>query len=263
VRGLQDKVVVVAAGGTGTGGAAIGGMTARRLADEGAKVVVGDINTVAAEETVRLIAEAGGVAVAQPYDAADPSSASALIERAVAEFGRLDGVHFNAMDMSAQTLGVDSESDVTTLPIEVWRRTLDVGLTGLFLIAQQSIPRLVEGGGGGIVCTASGAVYAGEPVRVAYATTKTAMTAVIRHIASRWGREGVRANAVAPGLVLGADTAGSIAQQMSERMLRHGRSLRLGQPEDIAAMVTFLLSDDGAWVNGQTISVDGGQILGR
>jgi NAD(P)-dependent dehydrogenase (short-subunit alcohol dehydrogenase family) len=126
------------------------------------------------------------------------------------------------------------------------------------LAARFAIPRLVERGGGGIVCTTSDAVYLGEPVRVAYAAAKAGMGAVVRHIASRFGADGVRANAVSPGLV---PSALMMEDPRFQQMMRHPRSNRFGQPDDIAAMVTFLLSNDGAWVNGQSICVDGGTVM--
>jgi NAD(P)-dependent dehydrogenase (short-subunit alcohol dehydrogenase family) len=263
VRGLEGKVIVVAAGGTGasdgtSNGASIGGATSRRLAAEGAKVVVGDLNEAAAERTVSLIREAGGEAVAHRFDAGEDEQIKSLMDRAVSEFGGLDGVHFNAMDMSAATLGVDGQHDLLTLPLDAWQRTIDVGLTGLLLAARHSIPLMLERGGGSIVATVSGAVYVGEPIRLAYATTKTGMTAIVRHIASRWGHDGIRANAVAPGMVPGPELVESMGDDGAKRMLKMGRSHRIGRADDIASMVTFLLSDDGEWVTGQVIAVDGG-----
>jgi NAD(P)-dependent dehydrogenase (short-subunit alcohol dehydrogenase family) len=117
---------------------------------------------------------------------------------------------------------------------------------------------MLERGGGSFVCTVSGAVYVGEPIRVAYATVKTGMTAIVRHIASRWGHEGIRANAVAPGSVPGAEALDAMDDQARSRLIRMARSNRYGTADDIASMVTFLLSDDGAWVTGQVIAVDGG-----
>src|SRR4051794_35984372 len=105
VRGLEDKVVIVAAGGTGASdgtspGASIGGATARRLAEEGARVVVGDLDEAAAQRTVDAIG-AAGTAVAHRFDASQDASLRSLVDRAIAEWGRLDGLHYNAMDMSA------------------------------------------------------------------------------------------------------------------------------------------------------------------
>src|SRR3954468_19390977 len=233
MRGLQDKVIVICAGGTGatdgtSNGASIGGATARRLAQEGARVVVGDLSEPAAQRTVDLIEGDGGKAVAHQFDASDEASIEALMARAVAEFGGIDGIHANAMDMSAQTLGVDGQHDLLTLPLDVWQRTIDVGLTGFLLCARHSIPKMLERDGGSIVATVSGAVYVGEPIRLAYQTVKTGMTAVVRHIASRWGHDGIRANAVAPGMVPGPELLADMDAGGKERMLRMARSNRIG-----------------------------------
>ena len=260
MRGLQGKVFVVCAGGTGDDrwlGPAIGGTVARRLATEGARVVIGDLDAAAADRTAARIAAEGGAAVSQQYDASDEASTKALIDRAVAEYGGIDGVHFNAMDTSAAA-EVDGEHDLTTLPLDVWHRRLNVGLLGFVLAARYAVPHLLERGGGGIVGTTSDAAYVGEPVRVAYAAAKAGMGAVVRHIASRWGAAGVRANAVSPGLV---PSAAMMADERFAKMLHHQRSNRFGKPDDIAAMVAFLLSDDGAWVNGQSLCVDGGTVM--
>lgn len=266
MRGLEGKVIVVCAGGTGSNDgpsnrASIGGATARRLAQEGARVVVGDLSETAAQRTVELIKADGNSAIAHQFDASDEPTVQALMKRAIDEFGGIDGVHANAMDMSAATLGVDGEHDLLTLPLDVWQRTIDVGLTGFLLCARHSIPTMLERGGGSVVATVSGAVYVGEPIRLAYQTVKTGMTAVVRHIASRWGHDGIRANAVAPGMVPGPEVLAEVGEAGRARMLRLARSNRIGTADDIAAMVTFLMSDDGSWVTGQVISVDGGNSM--
>jgi NAD(P)-dependent dehydrogenase (short-subunit alcohol dehydrogenase family) len=263
MRGLAGKVMVVVAGGSRPDRPSLGGATSLRLAQEGASIVVADINLEAAQQTVETITAGGGTAIAAACDASSEASIAATFALAVATYGGVDGVHSNAMDMSPENLGVDGQHDICSLPLDVWQRTLDVGLTGFFLVARQAIPLLVERGGGGIVGTASGAVFAGEPVRLAYATAKTGMTAIIRHVASSYGSRGVRANVVAPGVVLSPQQISDMQPEMVTKWLRVGRSDRMGTADDIAGAVAFLLSDDGSWMNGQIVCVDGGTILGR
>ena len=191
-------------------------------------------------------------------DVSSAGSMEALVAAAVERYGGVDGLHVNAADMSPGTLGADGDHDLLTLPLEVWQRTIDVNLTGFVLAARAVIPQLLVRGGGAIVNTVSDAVYEGEPVRVAYATTKTALTAVTRHIASRWGPEGIRCNSISPGIIVRND---ELAELMRSRHGGERRSDRTGHPDDIAAAAAFLLSDDGAFVNGQVWSVNGGRTL--
>ena len=187
MRGLEGKSIVVAGGGTSEAGPGNGAATAIRLADEGALVVVGDLSGDAAEATVAIVEQRGGRATAFEFDVADEASVDALVACALEHYSAVDGLHVNAADMSPEILGVDGEHDLLTIPLDVWQRTLDVNLTGFLLAARAVIPHLLERGGGAITNTVSDAIHAGEPVRVGYAATKTALTAVTRHIASRWG----------------------------------------------------------------------------
>ena len=258
MRGLRDKVMVVAGGGTGAAGPGNGAATAIRLADEGARVVVGDLSPEAAAATVALIAERGGTAAAFGFDIADEGSVQDLVDLTVTTYGGLDGVHASAADMSPATLGRDSESDAVTIPLDVWQRTLDVNLTGFLLVVKAAVPEILARGSGALVNTISDAAFVGEPIRLAYATTKAALTAVTRHVASRWGTEGIRCNSIAPGLIA-RDAA--MEPGLAERFGPMPRSRRFGRPEDIAAAAAFLLSDDGEWVNGQVWSINGGHVL--
>ena len=254
MRGLAGKVAVVAGGAGG-----IGTATCIRLGEEGASVVVGDVDAAAAEDVAARIRAAGGHAVATVTDISDGSQVEDLVHRALKEFGGLDVVHANAADLSADVIGRDS--DIVDIPMEVFDRTVAVNLRGHVLCARHAIPVMLERGGGALVFTSSAAAYVGEPERPAYAITKSGITALVRHIASKWGKQGIRANAIAPGLVLTPTVQEGLEPQFRERVLRMGRSSRLGKPDDIAAMVAYLGSADGEWINGQVISVDGGALM--
>lgn len=254
MRGLRDKIAVVAGGAGG-----IGSATSRRLAEEGATVVVGDLNTEAAEKVAAEIAGGGGRATARPLDTSSEASVAELVEFAVREHGGIDLFHANAADLSPDTIGRDSNA--VEVPLEVFDRTIEVDMRGYLLCARYAVPRILERGGGAIVFTSSAAAFVGEPERPSYAMAKSGINALVRHVASRWGKEGIRANAVAPGLVLTAPVRESLTPEFRDFALGVTRSARLGTPEDIAALVAFLGSADGEWINGQVIDIDGGAVL--
>lgn len=254
MRGLTGKRVVICGGATG-----IGAATAERLGAEGASVTVGDLNIEGARATAGRITSSGGTAVPVEFDLADDDSVRALFDRAVAEHGGVDGLVNIGADLSPGTIGLDT--DLSTMDPAVWRRTLEVNLLGYARSCRLAIPMLLARGGGAIVNVSSGAAFAGEPLRPAYAASKAGVNTLTRHVASRWGKEGIRCNGIAPGLVLSETALGTTTEEFQEAALAATRSPRLGRPSDLAAVATFLLSDDAEWVNGQTWSVDGGASL--
>ena len=251
---LAGKVIVVAGGAGG-----IGTATCRRLAVEGASVVAGDLDGDGARAVAEGIVAEGGRAAGAWVDITDESSVRALIGLARSEFGGVDGLHANAADLSPETLAADS--DVVSMEMSTFDHVLSVDLRGHVLCTRAVLPALLERGGGTLVYTTSDAAFAGEPQRPGYAIAKAGICALVRHVASKWGRERVRANAIAPGVVLTQSFSGSGAEPTLGRLLARTRSWRLGEPADIAAMVAHLMSDDGQWINGQVLSVNGGMIL--
>ncbi len=254
MRGLSGRVVLVAGGAGG-----IGTATCVRLGEEGARVLVADLDAAAAEAVAKGIREAGGTAEPTGIDLRDETSVAAAVELAVATFGGLDVLHANAADLSPDTIGHDTDAESVSL--DVFDRTIAVNLRGHLLCARHAIPKLLERGGGALVFTSSAAAFAGEPERPSYAMAKSGLGGLVRHVASRWGKQGIRANAVAPGLVLTETVRAGLDPAFAEMAASMTRSARLGTPEDIAAMVAFLASDDASWITGQVISVDGGAVL--
>jgi len=252
-RGLAEKVAVIAGGATG-----IGAATATRLATEGALVVVGDVSGDGAEATAQAIRANGGSAAAVSFDLADPDSVRALIDSAVGEFGGVDLLFNVGSDMSM----LRGDTDVVDIDFAVWDRTMTVTLRGYVASMKYAIRVMLSRGGGAIVNMSSAAAFIGEPTRPAYATAKAGIGALTWHVASHWGRDGIRCNAVAPGFT-GTEMMRSVPQwpELEAAALRGTRSTRVGHPDDIAAMVAFLMSDEGAWVNGQVINIDGGAVL--
>jgi NAD(P)-dependent dehydrogenase (short-subunit alcohol dehydrogenase family) len=248
---LEQKVIVVAGGATG-----IGAEAAAQFVNSGAQVVVGDINEERGRHTVEAI---GKDTVFVPFDIADEDSVKELIEVAVSTFGRLDGLFSNAADLRPEVLSNDT--DIVSMDVETWHHSLAVDLTGFFYTARNAVPHLLAAGGGSIVVTSSAAAFAGGSSRPAYATSKAGLGALVRHIASRWGRQGIRCNAVAPGLVLSDEMRPKVPAERQEAYLASQQFSRLGEPRDVAGMVAFLLSDAAEWITGQVIGVDGGMVM--
>jgi NAD(P)-dependent dehydrogenase (short-subunit alcohol dehydrogenase family) len=250
--GLADKVVLIAGGATG-----LGADSAQRLAREGATVVVGDLDGDGAKRTAATIVDAGGRAVGAQFDISDDDSVRELVAFAVDTYGGMDAVHVNAGDMGS----LRKDTNVVDIDLATWDRTIAVNLRGHMLVSRHSIPALLARGGGSIVYTSSIASFTGEPQRPAYAATKAGINALARHVASGWGNDGIRANAITPGLILTDEIRQGADPKMLDGMLRRTRSPRLGEARDISGMVAYLMSDDGAWINGQVVNVDGGTVL--
>jgi len=252
---LTGKALVVAGGAAG-----IGAATAARLASEGARVLIGDLNIEGAEATAARLRAAGHEVQAARFDATDDDSVAALVETTVEQFGRLDGLHYNAADLSEANFGRDT--DAVEVPFDVWDHTLDVCLTGCLRAFRHAVPHLLAAGGGSLVATSSVNSVNGDVQKVGYSVAKAGINALVRHVARRWGKEGVRANAVAPALTLTEVVLAEERDGWQEHVLAGMAAPRLGEPSDIAALVAFLLSDDASWITGQTYHINGGLILG-
>jgi NAD(P)-dependent dehydrogenase (short-subunit alcohol dehydrogenase family) len=251
MRGLQGKRIVIAGGAAG-----IGAATAERLTQEGAEVVIGDVNFDGAQTTAKRLTEAGGTALAVEFDLTDDRSVQALVEAAVTEFGGVDGLFNVAADLSARNL--DRDANLLGMDLSVWRRTFEVNLIGFALTCRAVLPHLLAQGGGAIVNTSSASAWIGEDVRPAYGASKASINALTRHIASAWGKQGIRCNTVAPGVVMTETMLEQASDELTAAVLQMIRTPRMGKPADIAAAAAYLLSDDAQWVNGQAWSVDGG-----
>lgn len=253
LRGLSGKVAVVVGGATG-----IGAETATRLGEEGCRVVVADVAADAAEHTAGRIAAAGGSAVHVGFDLAEPASVANLIDTAATTFGGIDLLFNVGADMG--TLRLDT--DVVDIDFDVWDRVMAVSLRGYVAAMKYAIPRMLDRDGGAIVNMSSAAAFQGEPARPAYATAKAGIGALTRHVAARWGKDGIRCNAVAPGFTA-TEAIRAVPQwpQLEAGALRRIRGNRVGEPGDVAALVAFLLSEEGEWINGQVINIDGGTVL--
>ena len=252
-RRLEGRVAIVVGSATG-----IGAATSARLAAEGASVVLADINLEAAQKTAERISSRGGVAVAIRADVGDDASVSEMVSETVSRFDRIDAVHSNAADTSISTY--ERDVDVVAIDLDVWDHIHRIGLRGHVVVFRHVIPEMLRNGGGAIVCTSSDGALMGFPNLAAYCAAKAGVNALVHHVAARWGKEGIRCNAVSPGVIL-SDAGQDLPEEFKAQTLAANHSTRLGAPEDIAAAVAYLVSEDASWVTGQVVSVNGGALL--
>ncbi len=250
---LEGKVVLISGGASD-----IGRATAARLGEEGAAVVVGDVDAAGAASVAEAVTRAGGRALGLRCDVRDETSVGAFVERAVAEFGDVDCVDHNAAWSHPRL-----DTDAVGVDLGVWERVIETITRGALLLARAAIPSMTERGGGSIVTISSGTSTIGESTRVAYGVSKAALNQLTRHLAVRYGRDGIRANAIAPGFILTETAAAMVPLDVQRRLTEANPTRRLGTPDDIARVVVFLCSDAASYINGQVLHVDGGhQIAG-
>lgn len=250
MRRLEGKVLLVAGGG------GIGGGIARRFAEEGASVVLGDVDPQGAGAIVDDIRGKGGTAIAVALDGGEEQSVQAAVAQACETFGGLDGMHVNFACFDDWSLDLT----VLDLPIEAYDNVMRVNARGYMLCTRAALPRILERGGGSIAYTGSAAAHIGEVGRVAYGMSKAALGGLMRHVAARFGPRNVRCNIVAPGQVRSAKWGGELTPaQADSANYRHVK--RPGEPTDIAAMSALLMSDEGSFITAQILNVDGGRTM--
>jgi len=255
MRKLEGKVILVAGGG------GVGNELARKYAAEGAKVVIGDNHPERGEKTVAEILATGGTASTVPLDGTDEGTIAAAVAHAKAVYGGLDGMHANfaALSMARE------DSDPVNISMAVYDKTMEVNARGFLLCTRHAVPAIVERGGGAIIYTSSIAAHVGDPILVAYAMSKAAVHALMRNVAKAYGPSGVRANVIAAGMIE-TPAWDAIPTEYRTAMENTGKARaaiksRVARPQDIAAIGTMLMSDDGAYVTGQVLSVDGGTTM--
>ncbi|HET7678476.1 MAG TPA: SDR family oxidoreductase [Candidatus Limnocylindrales bacterium] len=247
---LDGKVALV----TG-GGGAIGAATARRLAREGAEVVVADRDAAAATRVAAELASLGPQGLALEVDVSDEASVAAMVGRAVEQRGRLDVLLNNA---GVLLLGAVDELSRTD-----WDRTLAVNVTGAFLCSKHVIPVMLAGGGGSIIHMSSVSGLVAEPGIAAYCASKGALIMLARQMAVDYARRGIRVNAICPGWIDTPFNDPAIARSGGRDALAPFVDAfvplgRQGTPDEVADAVAFLASDDARLMTGAVLVVDGG-----
>lgn len=244
---MQGKVAIITGGAGG-----IGQATADLIIGRGGKAVIADVNL---ESATAVADRFGGAAMAVELDLSEEDSVRAMIAQVIAQFGRIDVLHNNAAATGADVVAADGA--VGDMPTWVWDRLFTVNCRGTMIASREALPHLIETKGA-IVNTVSGLGLQGHIRSAAYGATKAAIIQLTRSIATAYGRQGVRCNAVAPGLVLTETVARDFPTKW--RKLVEDETLRdqAGAPEDIAEAVAFLASDAARNITGQTLTSDGG-----
>ncbi|MBU0490410.1 MAG: SDR family oxidoreductase [Chloroflexi bacterium] len=258
---MENKVALVtgAALGYQAGGPSIGGAIALRLAADGAKVVVVDVEEPMGRRTADTIRERGGTALFVQTDVAKTDEVVRAVETARREFGAL---HY--LVNCAATYEGDIARNVVDISESDWQHTIEVNLNGYFRFAKYAIPLMLQSGGGAIVNISSGAAFRVIPDFSVYSVTKAAINALTRTLAIDFSPH-IRANAVCPGFVRIANSEGERTPEQVEQWI--GRVAR-GYPlqrvctvDEIASVALFLLSDEASYINGQCLVVDGGRSI--
>jgi NAD(P)-dependent dehydrogenase (short-subunit alcohol dehydrogenase family) len=247
MRGLDGKRALVTGAAQG-----IGLATARRLVEEGALVALVDVDEPALSQATELVGELG---LPLPADVSDEDQVASAVEAATEAWGGLDVIVPNAgVQLS------DRDDRVDRLDRETWERTLDVNLTGAFLTAKHGVRALLASGGGAVVCTGSPAGHYAIARRLeAYSASKAGMYGLVRVMAVDYAAEGVRVNGVFPGVTdtpMNREFMADVAAR--DAMLATIPLGRAAAPEEIAAVIAFLASDDASYVTGAVWTVDGG-----
>ncbi|MES2025591.1 MAG: SDR family NAD(P)-dependent oxidoreductase [Pseudomonadota bacterium] len=244
-----DQVAIVTGGASG-----IGEATCRRLVAEGATAIIADRNMALAK---KLAADIGNKAHAVEFDAADVVSIRALVDGTIEKHGRLDVLHNNAAIGSPEVHARDTNA--IDIDFETWDLVMAVNLKAYLAASKYALPHMIARGKGVIINSASAGGFSGDISRIAYNVSKTAIIGLTRQLATQHGHQGIRCNAVAPGLVL-TPAARAVAADVIEVMARHTLTPEMGEPHDIAGLVCFLASDEARYITGQAYIIDGGML---
>jgi NAD(P)-dependent dehydrogenase (short-subunit alcohol dehydrogenase family) len=231
----------------------LGSAIAREVGRQGAKVVISDLPDLNVDRVADHIVRSGGQALAYEADISREADVAALMEIAIRNFGRID-VLVNV----AAAIRAEHDRSLETMTADEWDRTMAVNLRGAMLCCKYAVPSMLERRSGSIINFGSTAAIRGDEGLIAYSTTKAGLLGFTRAIATTYGKQGIRCNAVCPGSVWTEAVKTKLGTERMDLIERTRLTPRLGVPDDIAHMVVFLCSEKAAYITGQTFIVDGG-----
>jgi 3-oxoacyl-[acyl-carrier protein] reductase len=247
---LQDRVIIVTGGANG-----IGRAYCQRLASEGARVVVADLDQGSADDLVRALSKDGFDALAVRTDVAEPADAEQMARAAIDRFGRIDGLINNAALFQRPAM---SRVPFEQIPVDEWDRLMAVNLRGIFLCCRAVVPAMKRQRYGKIVNISSGTVFYGAPNAAHYVTSKAGVIGLTRSLARELGEYAITVNAIAPGLTISMDEVDAARDRQNQQRLQARAIKRTEVPEDVVGAAVFLCSTESDFITGQTLVVDGG-----
>lgn len=251
MKRVENKVALVTGGASG-----IGLSAATLLAKQGAKVVIADYNIEGAKELAETLVKDGYEASAIFLDAGDAQSIEAAVEFTVEQYGSLT-VLFNNVGGT----NVRKDLDVVNIDLDEWDRLVNINLKSVLLGSRYAIPHMQKAGGGSIINTASMAGFASDQIRTAYGATKAGVVNLTKSIATQYGKDKIRCNAIAPGLILTPAAKSNIPQDLLDIFTKFNALPYNGEADDIGHAVVFLASDESKFMTGQTLQIEGGHYI--
>jgi 3-oxoacyl-[acyl-carrier protein] reductase len=252
-RRLVDRVAVVTGAGHG-----IGKAYARRLAQEGARVVIAELDGAAGEAAADELRRGELEVIAVQTDVADEVSCQRMVDQTVAAYGKLDILVNNAAIFVTIPM---SRSTFDQIDPDEWDRLMKVNLKGTWLACRAAVPVMRRNGYGKIINISSGTAFKGAPTRIHYVTTKAGITGFTRTLARELGRDGITVNCIAPGSTLSEADPDEATLRFRESAIQERAIPRVQKPEDLVGAMAFFASPDSDFVTGQTLLVDGGAFM--
>ncbi len=250
---LKDKVTIITGAAHG-----IGKAYARRFAEEGAHVVIADIDSQGGKATAKALLDAGGSAWARATDVTQFSTVEGLMRETVAKFGKIDVLLNNAAIYVTQNLW---KGPVEELALEEWDRVIEVNLKGVFLCSKAAIPIMKRQKSGKIINIASGTFFSGSGNMPHYTTAKGGVVALTRVMARQLGEFGINVNCMTPGSTMSEESVSDEVRKRREGSMDKRAFRRVETPADIVGTALFLASSDSDFVTGQLLVVEGGGIM--